>query len=162
MAWVDLAIIVIIALSAAFSVSRGFLREAIGLVGWVVGLWAALTYMEVLGTLYFGWIESPAIRLAVVFVLVLMLVLVFTAIVNRLVGKAVSAAGVGGIDRILGMIFGAARGALIVAALVILADLTDIPDTAWWFDSSLLPPFRTLAVEVHRILPSDITQHLGG
>jgi len=68
----------------------------------------------------------------------------------------VDVTGLGGTDRLFGMIFGAGRGAVVVAVLVLLAGFTDLMGTPWWRESVLLPRFEALAGEVARILPGEI------
>ncbi|MGH8402328.1 MAG: CvpA family protein, partial [Gammaproteobacteria bacterium] len=44
MIWVDYLILVIIVVSALISLLRGFLREIVSLITWVVGFWVALRF----------------------------------------------------------------------------------------------------------------------
>ena len=91
---------------------------------------------------------------------VLAAVLVVAGVTARLVGGLVDVTGLGGTDRVLGMIFGAGRGAVIVSALVLLAGFTDVMSEPWWGESVLLPRFEALAAEVGRILPAGIAPRL--
>ena len=54
---------------------------------------------------------------------------------------------------LLGMVFGVARGALLVCALVLLAGLTPFPQDPWWQDSVLVPYFEELALWLKDLLP---------
>lgn len=161
MNWVDFAILAIVGLSAAFSLVRGFVREAIVFIGLIVGLWAAFNFMEVAGGWFERWIEDPSIRLALGFVVVLVAVLIASGILSGLLRLAVNVTGLTGTDRVLGGIFGAARGAIVVAALVLLADLTDLRSRTWWQESTTLPVFESVAGEIRRILPEELAAHFG-
>ncbi len=44
MNWADITIISIIVLSAVLSLFRGFVREVLSLVAWVVAFWAAMAF----------------------------------------------------------------------------------------------------------------------
>ena len=156
MAWADLAVVAIIGLSAVLSLFRGFVREAIALAGWIAGLWFAFNYVHVAAEWFERWVESPEIRLVFGFVVLLAAVLVVAGIAARLAGGLVDVTGLGGTDRVLGMLFGAGRGAVIVAGLVLLAGFTDFARESWWGESVLLPRFEALAGEVARVLPPEI------
>lgn len=160
MNWLDLAILAIVGVSAAFSLFRGFVRETIVFIGLIAGLWAAFHFMDVAGGWFEQWIENPSIRLALGFVVVLAAVLIAAGILSGLLRLAVNVTGLTGTDRVLGGIFGAARGAIIVAALVLLADLTDLRSRAWWQESALLPTFESIAGEIRRLLPEELAGRL--
>ena len=61
-----------------------------------------------------------------------------------------------GTDRALGVIFGIARGIVIVAILVLFAGLTALPKDPWWKESLFLPHFQVLAVEIQNLLPPEV------
>lgn len=156
MAWADLAVLAIIGVSAVLSLFRGFVREAIALAGWIAGLWFAFNFLHVGAEWFVRWVDSPEIRLVLGFVVLLAAVLVVAGVVARLAGGLVDVTGLGGTDRVLGMIFGAGRGAVVVAVLVLLAGFTDFTGEPWWRESVLLPRFEALAGEVARVLPGEI------
>lgn len=158
MAWADLAVLAIIGLSAVLSLFRGFVREAIALAGWIAGLWVAFNHVHIGAGWFVRWIESPEIRLVLGFVVLLAAVLIVAGVAARLAGGLVDVTGLGGTDRVLGMLFGAGRGAIIVAGLVLVAGFTDLARETWWRESVLLPRFEALADEVARILPGEIAQ----
>ena len=160
MAWADFAILGIIGLSAVLSLFRGFVREAIAVAGWIAGLWTAFSYMHVGAQWFERWIDEPFIRLALGFGVLLAAVLLVAGVAGRLAAGLVDVTGLGGTDRVLGMVFGVGRGAIIVAGLVLLAGFFDLARAPWWEESQLLPPFETLAGEVARILPLEISQRL--
>ncbi len=159
MNWVDFALLAIIGLSATLSLFRGFVRETVVFIGLIAGLWAAFNFMHVAGGWFERWIEDSTIQLAVGFVVLLGAVLIAAGILSRLLLLAVNVTGLTGTDRVLGAIFGAARGAIIVAAVVLLADLTDLRERAWWHESTMLPTFETIADEIRRILPDELAEH---
>ena len=156
MAWADLAVLAIIGVSAVLSLFRGFVREAIALAGWIVGLWMAINFGHIGAGWFEGWVETHLIRTWLGSLVFLVAVLVVAGIVGRLAGGLVNATGLGGTDRVLGPIVGAGRGAIIVACVVLLAGFIDLARETWWRESVLLPHFEALAGEVARILPGEI------
>ena len=156
MIWVDYAILAILVLSAAISVIRGFLREAISLLGWVLAFWLALTFADDVSGLFERYVSQPSIRHGLAFFTILVATLVITAIVMYFVRLIVDKTEITGTDRALGVVFGIARGIVIVAILVLCAGLTALPKDPWWKESLFLPHFQVLAVEIRSLLPPDV------
>jgi membrane protein required for colicin V production len=72
----------------------------------------------------------------------------------------VTKTGLAGTDRLLGVVFGVARGAFIVAILVLFAGLTPMPQDAWWHDSRLLGYFQEFALWMRDYLPKDMAENI--
>ncbi len=156
MSWVDLIIVVIIIISALISVVRGFVKESISLASWVLAGFIALRYFAPLAELLEPYIESPTIRTGTGFAILFVSSLIIGAIVNFMASQAVTKTGLSGTDKSLGVVFGAARGMLIVTMLVLLAGLTPMPSEPWWDDSSMIEFFSEMASWIKDILPQDI------
>jgi heme exporter protein B len=67
------------------------------------------------------------------------------ALVNFLIGELIRVTGLSGTDRFLGMVFGAARGGLLVVVLAGLLSLAPVEQDLWWRESVLLPHFLLIA-----------------
>lgn len=160
MTLVDYAIAAIVGVSALISVFRGFLREAIALLGWIAAGWTALSFSEPVAGVLSRFVETPSVRMGVAFAALFVGVLLVTALVLVLVRLLVDSTGLTGTDRMLGVVFGAARGALIVGVLVLLAGLTSVPRDPWWRASALLPHFEQVALEIRELLPTALAEHL--
>ncbi|MCP3662537.1 MAG: CvpA family protein [Gammaproteobacteria bacterium] len=158
MVWVDYAILGIIGISALISLIRGFMREALSLVAWAAAFFIAWSFFRELA-IQLDWFTVPSVRLGVSFAILFITTLMVGALVNYLMGQLVDKTGLSGTDRLLGMIFGAARGAILVAALVLLAGLTPFPNDPWWRDSQLVGHFQVLAVWLIELLPADIGEY---
>ena len=156
MVWVDYAIIIIIALSALISVLRGFVKEALSLAAWVLAFWVAFTFHLNLATILAEYIDTPSLRQISAFALLFVITLIISALVNNLVSQIVKKTGLTGTDRMLGVVFGIARGAVIVAILVLMAGLTQLPADPWWNDSVFIKHFQEVAIWLKKFLPEDI------
>jgi len=156
MVWVDYAIIIIIALSALISVLRGFVKEALSLAAWVLAFWVAFTFHQNLATTLADYINTPSLRLISAFALLFVVTLIIAAVVNNLVSQIVKKTGLTGTDRMLGVVFGIARGMVIVAILVLMAGLTQLPADPWWHDSIFIKHFQEAAIWLKTFLPEDI------
>ena len=156
MSWVDYVIIGIVALSALISLVRGFVREAFSLAVWLLAFWVSWSFFRELAPRLEPWIETPSVRLGAAFAALLITALILGGLINFLVVQLVQRTGLSGTDRLIGMIFGTARGVLVVAVLVLLAGLTPIPEDPWWQGSQLIPYFEELALWLGEFLPDDI------
>lgn len=145
MIWVDVVIPAIIVISALFSLVRGFVREALSLAGWIAAFWVALTFSQALADAFFSGISAPSVRIVVAFTLLFVLTLIITAVINRFAAGLVKKTGLTGTDRMIGMLFGIARGVVLVAMVVLLAGLTPMAQDPWWQDSKLIGVFEELA-----------------
>ena len=137
MSWLDLVILGIIVLSALISLIRGFVKESISLVTWIVAGVLAFRYFSPMAELLEPFVEAPTIRNVAGFAILFVVTLIAGAIVNFIMSQLVSRTGLSGTDKALGVVFGAARGVLIVTMVVLLASLTPMPEASWWQDSAL-------------------------
>ncbi|WP_339842901.1 CvpA family protein [uncultured Halopseudomonas sp.] len=143
--WVDWAIIAIIAVSALISLARGFVKEALSLLTWVVAGLVAWMFGGALAGHLSPFIETPSIRVIVACSILFILTLLLGGLINYLIGQLVRVTGLSGTDRFLGMIFGAARGALLIVVAVGLLSLAPVEGDVWWRQSELIPHFLLVA-----------------
>ncbi len=160
MIWVDFFILGIISLSALLSLWRGFVKEALSLATWIAAPAIAILFYEDFAVWFEQWVSVPSARKAVAFAILVLLVLILGGVVNYLVGQLVAKTGLTATDRAFGMIFGIARGVLIVGVLVLLAGLTQVPQDPWWNQSLFLKHFVDLAMWLRSFLPEDIAANI--
>lgn len=128
MNWVDLAVLVLVAISAALAFMRGFVRETLGIVAWA-------------GAGYFSYIGIDYVRFAVrdmmgnpemadivshagLFLAGLLILSVATSVIAQIFHSL----GLGALDRTLGILFGLARGAALTIAAYIGAGWIIVPE----------------------------------
>lgn len=156
MIWVDYVIIGIISLSALMSLFKGFVKEALSLVVWILSAWVSWTYFHQLSNYLVNWIEVPSVRLAAAFLIILISLLILGGLIVYLISFIVDKTGLSATDRIIGLVFGGLRGVLLVTLLVLLAGLTPIPEDPWWQQSILIGYFEALVIKLQLWLPTDI------
>lgn len=156
--WVDYAILAIMAVSALVSLVRGFVKEGISLLGWIAAFWLAITFTADVATLLEPHISVPSLRQGVAFAALFVAALLASGLAIYLVGMLAEKTGLSGTDRILGVLFGLGRGAVIVALLVLLAGFTELPRDPWWHQSVFIPHFHALAEQIQSLLPQEVSQ----
>jgi len=142
MNWADWAIVGVLGLSALISVVRGFIKEAVSLLIWVGAAVIASIFHERLAVWLVDLIGQPSLRVVAAWVILFISVLILGGLVNFLLGQLVKATGLSGTDRLLGMVFGVARGLIIVmVVLILLPQAIPVDQDSWWQQSVLIPEF---------------------
>ncbi len=154
--WVDYCIIGLIVLSALVGLIRGLIREVFSLIIWGAAVWLGLHYNHAVSVYLEHAIPMIPARLVVSFLVIFIGVLLLGGMLVVLIGKLVDTTGLAGTDRLAGLLFGVARGVLIVSVLVVLAGVTPLPTEPWWKQSKLIPPFQALAVWLRTQIPSGL------
>jgi len=140
MNWADWVILVILVVSSLISLKRGFVKEALSMANWVLAFVIAVTFRDPLSGILESQIATPSLRDMVAFAVLFALTLIIGAMVNYLIGEVVRMTGLGGTDRLFGMIFGFVRGFVVVMAILLLVPpLVAIDQDQWWRDSLLIP-----------------------
>ncbi|MEM7054734.1 MAG: CvpA family protein [Pseudomonadota bacterium] len=157
---VDLAILVVLAISVIVSLFRGFIKEVFSLLVWIAAFFAASQFSGALAQGLEPYIEVPSARMILAFVAVFLLVLVAGGLLTYLLGKLVEHTGLSATDRLFGSLFGLLRGLIIVLVAVLLARFTPFPQDPWWQESELLPRFEQMADWATGFLPPVMQEFL--
>ncbi|KFE55726.1 CvpA family protein [Pseudomonas syringae] len=142
---VDWAILGIVVISALISLKRGFVKEALSLVTWIIAGVVAWMFGAGLSVYLVNYIETPSFRVIAACTILFVATLLVGAMINFLIGELIRVTGLSGTDRFLGMVFGAARGGLLVVVAVGLLSLGPVQQDQWWQQSRLLPQFLMVA-----------------
>ena len=156
----DYAVLAIVALSILISVIRGLLREVLALLAWAIGFIAASLLAADAAAFLAPQVPDERVRLLVAFAGVFLAVLLAMSLLAMLLSKLAKGAGFGLEDRLLGGVFGLARGVLIVTVLVLAAGLTALPRQPEWREAFLSGPFEALAGQVRSWLPTRLAQRI--
>jgi membrane protein required for colicin V production len=158
--WADYIILAILGLSVLIGLWRGLISEVLGLVVWAVAFWVAWTFGPSVAGYFEHSIQLPSARILVGYGLCFLAVLIAGALLRFVVSKLVEGTGLSGTDRLLGMVFGFARGVLLVTLAVFLLGFTAFIRDPWWNDSILLPQFKEVAAWLGERVPDSVRHYL--
>ena len=137
---VDWVIIVVLAVSTVLSLWRGFVREALSLAGWVAAFLVANLFVDQMASLLAGTIDNITGRYVAAYAILFVATLIMATFATYVAGQLVKATGLSVLDRLLGTVFGFARGIIIILVCVfVLRQLVPPPDLLWLDQSALMP-----------------------
>ncbi|MCP5158120.1 MAG: CvpA family protein [Gammaproteobacteria bacterium] len=160
MNWADYLIVFLIALSMLIGLWRGLLREVISLTTWIAAFAIAFLFAEDGAVHLIPYIDVPSLRIAATFGGLFLITLLIGGLIGIVSSYLVDYTGLTGTDRLLGMVFGLARGAAVIVALVLAAGLTPLPNDPWWQQSLLLGRFQEGALWLRGVLPPELAQSI--
>jgi len=152
----DYLVIVAILISATVGALRGFLRESIALGAWIIALFLAWHFADLLEPHLGGLLADPTVRPWAARVILIVLVLLVGAATGAILTHFVRLSIFSGMDRLLGFGFGLLRGFVLLGVFVILGQLLQLQGEGWWRHSLMIPygesmanGLRTIVGEAH-------------
>lgn len=157
--WVDLAVVGFLALSVLTGLLRGFVFELMSLAGWLIAYLAVLWLApELLAYIHVGPAGS-AVNQVIAVSSVFLLTLVAWGLLARLLRSLVRSTPLGGFDRLLGGVFGAVRGLLLLTVVALLVGLTPWARSDGWQRSRAAPWLEAAVRLVEPYLPFQVHHH---
>ena len=160
MNWADIALLAIIALSSLVGGLRGLLVEVMSLVVWAVAFWLAFRYGESASGIYVGFVATRSAQLFLGYTTLFIGALAIGGWATWLLGKLIKSTGLSGTDRLLGLMFGAARGAALACIAVLVMGFTPLTQDSWWTSSRLIPKFVPGAEWMREWLPEAVASQV--
>lgn len=156
----DYIVLAIIGLSIILSVMRGFFREALAILGWIAAFVVAKTYVNQILPMMPENIPTESLRILAAFLVLFLATLLVSSLLAIALSAIFKKIGLGWLNRLLGAVFGLARGMLIVCIVVFLAGLTDLPNDARWRNAMFSAPIEALVISLLPWLPISIAKHV--
>jgi membrane protein required for colicin V production len=160
--WVDTLVLLIVAISALIAFARGFMAEVLGIAAWVGAFFIANAVAPELRPMMREWLGGPDLADPAAYAAVFLVGLVLLSIITGMIGSAVRNSMLGGVDRTLGLVFGLARGLLILAAAYVGTGLV-VPTERWpdaVAEARTIPYVYRMAMELAELLPPDYRPHV--
>lgn len=118
MNWLDWVLGLTLVFTIAGGIMRGFTAQIIGLAATLIGLMLGIWFYGSAGAMFQSYVSTKGVASFLGFLVVFFGTLIAGAMVSFVVRRVVKASGLGVVDRLLGGVFGLAKGALIALAIV--------------------------------------------
>jgi membrane protein required for colicin V production len=153
MIWVDYCIVAVLLVSTIVGVIRGFARETLGLLTWILAIWLAIAFAGAVAIRLGPYISVPSVRIAAAYAILFLGGLLIGGIITALIVRTIRDGVLSSTDRTLGGGFGVIRGAVLVALFILVAGTTPARHDPWWQRSVLLDKFEWLADGLRVLIP---------
>ena len=155
----DWLFLLIMAVSMVVGIFRGFIKEAISVGSLVFAVWASFYFAPAGEGLLASWLDSAALRLWAARIAIFALVLMLGSLAGWMISRFANQVGMSGAERLLGMLFGLCRGAILAGLVVIVGPYLSLDKDQWWQDSAMLP-YATRVAEAISILAPQAFDYL--
>jgi len=158
----DYLVIAAILISAAVGSVRGFLREAIALVTWIIALFLAWHFSDLIAPHLGGLLSGSPVATWAARVIIVAVLLLLGAGIGVAVAHFVRLSIFNGMDRFLGLLFGAFRGFVLLGVFVILGQLLRLDGEHWWRKSVLMPYGESIANGLRAVIGDQRIRNASG
>ena len=123
MNYIDIAIVGLVIFGAVKGFSKGFIIEAASLIALILGLIGALLFSSTVGTLLQSFIDADRIPPSgVLFILTYIAIIIGINLLAKFLTRVLKMAALGGLNRLLGAVFGGLKFILILSAVTLILD----------------------------------------
>jgi membrane protein required for colicin V production len=133
MNWFDFAVLGVLALSGLLAMARGFVKELLSLMGWIIAAIVTFITLPYVRDPVRDLVKSQTIADIGAGIVIFLVVLVICGFITGWLTRKMPGGTFGFLDGLLGLVFGLARGALLVALAYVLLQVA--------FKSDNLPPW---------------------
>jgi len=116
MNWIDIAIIVILALSMVMGFIHGLVKEVASLAALILGIWGAIKFSGFTAEKLYDYFDMTGQYVGVVaFIITFGIIVVIIHFIGIIADKIVDAVALGFVNRLLGIAFGLLKSVLIMS-----------------------------------------------
>ncbi|ABM44767.1 hypothetical protein X471_00527 [Bartonella bacilliformis str. Heidi Mejia] len=158
----DGIVIIVILFSSFLAMLRGFSRELLSLISWIVATVITLFLFKPALPFVEQYLSNKMIALIVTLVIIFVIVLSIISIVTMKIADLIIDSQIGMLDRTIGFIFGALRGLLIVVISMMLVNTLIKPEQQanWLKNAKTKPILDSLGLEIWDVLPKNLSYAL--
>jgi membrane protein required for colicin V production len=160
MIWIDFTLIGLVFIFFIIGLLRGFTKEVFSLGFWMLAIWVSLNFSREFSVFLESAISHPPTRIIASFIALFAITLCLGSLISFLLNVLIKSTGLTFMDRFGGMILGVVRGMVVITVVILLAGLTPLTKDSWWMESTVIPPFQSLAVWLRDHISSGVAEYI--
>ncbi len=159
----DIILIAMMLISGILAMIRGFSREVLSISSWIIAGLAAMVFYKSLSPTVAGYTASittnELIPDVIAGTVIFLVALILVSLITLKIADFIVDSRVGALDRTLGFVFGAVRGALLVTVLLMFF-INFFPDDQprWIADAKSKPLLESMGESMVNMIPDDPTK----
>lgn len=152
--WIDYTIAVIVLVSALIGLMRGFVKELSRLLTWLVTVGVCANYAPDFAQGFQKITQDPLGQIALACGALFVAVLLLSSLIQWVLRDLILKDRLSLFDRLLGTLFGFARGLVMITLALVFASATPMPQSSWWVKSAFIPLFQQASNVLKDHLPA--------
>ena len=136
MNWIDLIIVIILIIAIIRGFTDGLVREVAALAALIFGIWGAIKFSSFTAGKLYEWFDMSGQYVGIIaFIITFGVIVIIIHFIGIIADKIIDAASIGFLNRLLGMVFGMFKSALILSVFFVILNAIDarrpfLPKTA--------------------------------
>jgi membrane protein required for colicin V production len=155
--FLDIVIVIIIAAFSIYGLIRGFVKEIVSIIAIVLGLYSALHWYEEAAR-YLAGFKNQNLQNILGFIIVFIGVSLILGLLGKLVSLALRGIELGCIGHLLGLVFGFAKGVIVVCVILLVLVSFLPPSNKVLAKSQLTPAVISLTKSIAAFSPSGLKE----
>ena len=158
---VDIVILAVLLLSALAAFSRGFVREVLAVGSWVAAIFAVIYLLAPARPFLRQYITYPLLADGITGAAIFVVTLAVCTTLASYLSRNIRGGALGAVDRSLGLLFGLARGVILVClAYMLMAWVMPVEKErpAWLQQARSMPMVASAAEYLRSLVPPDMLQ----
>ncbi len=154
----DIVLFVSIMVSLVIGYSRGFVKETLSIINWLIAAWLSFKYYSDLNTITINFIDSNIVSDAISFGIIFLLSIITLTFLSNFISKNIKNSLLAPLDRLFGMVFGIIRAILLIVVVFIAGNQTIWVNNTmpkWMYESYSYPIVISITNNLKNILPNE-------
>lgn len=144
--------------SGILAMFRGAVSEVLSLSIWFLAFAMMKYYSEFIDKFIPESVSNQLLRSVIVFIIAFIIIAILITILKKLCASIIKSIGLGGLNMVLGFIFGAIRGIFICSLIVIIIEVLHIDSSHAWQKSIMYPAINPVVEWVSKSIPQQIQE----
>lgn len=126
MNYIDLLIVVVLIIGVARGFIDGFIKEFAALLALILGIWGAIKFSSLMAQKLYDYFDMSGKYVGIIaFIITFIIIVIIVHFIGMIVDKFVETIALGFLNRLLGLLFGFLKNALILSVIFVILNAID-------------------------------------